>query len=61
MRATGGLDGNGVPAERTFFSVGCGCRSFLLPLHPVDTLDYQKHGKGYDDKADDGIDKDPQP
>jgi UvrD-like helicase C-terminal domain/ATP-dependent RecD-like DNA helicase SH3 domain len=34
--------------------------SLLFSFHAVDALDHQEHGKGYDDKADDGVDEEPQ-
>ena len=58
MGAAAGLDGDGGEAEGAFLGVGLGrgCLSF----HVVDALNYQKHSKGYDDKADDGVDEETQ-
>jgi len=30
-----------------------------FPFHAIEAFDHQEHGKGYDEKADDGVDEDP--
>ena len=46
-------------SEGFWLSDKCRIRAFF-PFHAVDVLDHQEHGKGYDDKADDGVDEGPQ-
>jgi len=58
--AATGLDGYGSEAEGASLGGGLGRRSLLFPFHAVEALDHQEHGKGYDDKADDGVDEGPQ-
>ena len=60
MGATGGLEGDSGPAEGTLPGGGLGRRRRLFPLHAIEALDHQEHGKGYDEKADDGVDEEPQ-
>jgi len=60
VRATGSFDGNCGETEGAFPGGELSRGNLLFPLHAVDALDYQEHGKGYDGKADDGVDEDPQ-
>ena len=54
-----GFEWYGRKATGTFLGGELSRGSLLFPFHAVDALDHQEHGKGYDDKADDGIDEDP--
>lgn len=57
MGATAGLNGDGSEAEGTFLGGGLSRGSLLFPLQAIDALDHQENGKGYNDKADDGVDE----